>query len=93
MHRRMRSHRAGLTAKTQEGHQVLRKHQVEVHSQSEPSYRMEKVKGARSVLERIVKEGTLIKEQEEKESGVLMNSKGEYGRGKMIRFVVDMTKY
>ena len=89
-HRRMKSHRDGLKSKSTKTISVLRKHRQDHHDPSEkPNFRMEVLSKHRTVLQRLVTEDCLIQEHELKEPGSLMNSKGEYGRSKMIRFTVE----
>ena len=92
LHRRMVSHRSGLKSKSNKSMGVLKKHMLESHDNETPDFSMKILKGARSNLKRLVKEGTLIKEAEEKEPGSLMNSKGEWGRSKLVRFVTTVER-
>ena len=86
----MRSHRGGLTSKSTKTISVLKKYQEEAHTHTDkPDFRMEIVKRHRTVLQRLVSEGCHIQDQELKDPGILMNSKGEYGRSKMVRFTVE----
>ena len=53
---------------------------------------MRNERGSRTVLDRLVREGTRINEVEHKHPGWLMNSRGEWGRGKMVRFEPTVTR-
>ena len=93
IHRRMVSHRAGLKSKSEKTIQVLRKHMLDVHTpQDQPEFQMKVIDNARSNLKRLVKEGTLIREVEREDPGSLMNSKGEWGRSKLVRFTASVER-
>ena len=47
---------------------------------------MKPIRGSRTVLNRVVTEGVLIAAEESTNPGLLMNSRGEGGRGKMVRY-------
>ena len=47
---------------------------------------MKPMKGSRTVLSRVITEGVFIDAEEKANPGVLMNSRGEGGRGKMVRY-------
>ena len=69
---------------------VLKKHQNEAHTPADkPNFRMEVIKQSKTVLQRLVNEGCFIQADELNDPGILMNSKGEYGRSKMVRFSVE----
>ena len=90
LHRRMRSHTGGLKSKSTKTVSVLKKHQLEAHDQAHTlNFRMEIINQSRTVLQRLVTEGCLIEAHEIEDPGILMNSKGEYGRSKLVRFTVD----
>ena len=89
----MVSHRAGLKSKSEKTIQVLRKHMLDVHTpQDQPEFQMKVIDNARSNLKRLVKEGTLIREVEREDPGSLMNSKGEWGRSKLVRFTASVER-
>ena len=87
MHRRLVAHKSGKDA-------AIRKHTRESHSgdQSPPRYIMSFLRGSRTVLGRMVTEGVMIDESEKQQPGELMNSRGEAGRGKMVRFVPQVRR-
>ena len=65
--------------------------EIPLHLQLEgdsPTYRMEVLRGSRTVLDRLVWEGNLILGNEETDPGCLMNGRGEWGKNKMVRFGV-----
>ena len=82
LHRRQGSHKSDKDS-------ALNKHTREAHrgDQRAPGYRMRAVRGSHTVLQRIVTEGVYIDHGEKLEPGTLMNSRGEAGRGKMVRYV------
>ena len=82
LHRRQVSHKSDKDS-------ALNKHTREAHrgDQRAPGYRMRAIKGSHTVLQRIVTEGVYIDHGEKLEPGTLMNSRGEAGRGKMVRYV------
>ena len=66
---------------------------LESHTEQDtPDFSMEVVKGARSNLKRLVREGTLIQGAEKQDPGSLMNSKGEWGRSKLVRFTATVDR-
>ena len=67
---------------------ALTKHRGEAHlgEQRPPRYQMKSLKGSRTVLNRVVTEGVLIAAEEDANPGQLMNSRGEGGRGKLVRY-------
>ena len=87
MHRRQVAHKSGKDT-------VIKKHTRESHreDQSPPSYKMKALKGSRTVLDRIITEGVYIDDQEKQGPGELMNSRGEAGRGKMVRYVPQVRR-
>ena len=54
--------------------------------QHPPRFEMKPIKGSRTVLNRVVTEGVLIAAEERTNPGLLMNSRGEGGHGKMVRY-------
>ena len=86
LHKRQKTHVQGI-----KGRGVLAKHLQENHSNEKPDdpaqmFKMIPIKSSRTVVDRLVREGVYIQEMEESHKGVLMNSRSEWGRGKMIRF-------
>ena len=82
LHLRMRSHRSNKQG-------VIHKHIQEYHQEqdsSPPEFGMWPVKSTRTIMERLGWESSLISKEDKERSGILMNSKSEYGRGKLIRF-------
>ena len=82
----MRSHLGGVKSKG-----VLSKHLEEHHKQEDhddPStlFTMKRISSHKTVLQRLVAEGVEIQNTELKDPGILMNSKAEWGRGKLVRF-------
>ena len=57
-----------------------------------PHFQMRQIAASRTNMERLVKEGTLIQQHEKDNPGSLMNSKGEFGKSKMVRFVTTVDK-
>ena len=91
-HRRMRSHVEGI-----KGAGVLAKHIQEFHNQDrdQDNYRRFKMKvlsTSRTILDRLVQEGTNIANVDQKYPGYLMNSKSEWGKGKLVRFEPRVTR-
>ena len=91
LHKRMRSHLGGI-----KGAGVLGKHIREHHEGNTEGARslfvMKHEVGARTVLDRLVKEGTRINNVETNNPNWLMNSRGEWGKGKMVRFEPKITR-
>ena len=87
----MRSHLGGI-----KGAGVLGKHIREHHEGNTEGARslfvMKHEVGARTVLDRLVKEGTRINNVETNNPNWLMNSRGEWGKGKMVRFEPKITR-
>ena len=86
LHKRMRSNLAEIKKGG-----VLHKHIQEHHSDQTPAephslFSMRPIKSTRTVLERLVSEGTIIQQVELVDKGLLMNSRAEWGRGKIVRF-------
>ena len=82
MHLRMRHHRDNEDT-------VVQKHISQYHSQPDDpqsSFYMENIRQSRTILDRLVWEGELIYKTEKELEGSLMNSKSEYGKGKLVRF-------
>ena len=75
---------------------VLKKHLQEHHSQEvvDPMelFQMKIEKGSRTILDRLVTEGVAIANMDQEEPEYLMNSKAEWGRGKLIRFMPTVTR-
>ena len=70
---------------------MLSKHLKENHPGDQPDdpenlFKMIPLRSSRTVVDRLVREGVYIQEMEECHQGVLMNSRSEWGRGKIIRF-------
>ena len=55
-------------------------------------FRMKPIRITRTVLHRLVWEAKLIEKEEIEQEGVLMNSRGEFGKNKMVRFAPQVTK-
>ena len=53
---------------------------------------MKPIKGSRKVLDRLITEGVVIDEEERITKGALMNSRGEAGRGKMVRYMPEVRR-
>ena len=83
MHRRMKEHMMGLARKDIKC--PLYRHTLEHHQGDPPEFKMTKSGGARSNMERLVKEAEMIGNEDEG-GAKLWNSKGEYGRSKLVRF-------
>ena len=87
----MRSHLGGLR-----GGGVLGKHLVEHHGGADPGqhskFKMKSIGGSRTVLGRLVQEGTNINNVETKYPGWIMNSKSEWGKGKLVRYEPTVTR-
>ena len=87
LHKRMKSHLQGIKGKG-----VLAKHLQENHRDTPPPddpssmFIMKPIKSSRTVVDRLVREGIYIQGMESRSQGVLMNSRSEWGRGKIIRF-------
>ena len=81
LHRRQQGHRYDKGS-------ALSKHRREAYrgDQRPPRYSMKAVKGSKTVLNRVVTEGVFIDGEEKANPGTLMNSRGEAGRGKMVRY-------
>ena len=47
---------------------------------------MKPIKMTRTILSRLVWEAKLIEKEEKEYKGILMNSKGEFGKNKQVRF-------
>ena len=52
---------------------------------------MKPIKMTRTVLHRLVWEAKMIEKEEKEQEGILMNSKGEFGKNKMVRFAPQIT--
>ena len=87
LHRRQINHKSGKTS-------VIKKHNHEIHSQDQqpPTYQMKALRGSRSVLNRLITEGVYIDGEEKDQPGSLMNSRGEAGCGKMVRYVPEVRR-
>ena len=87
IHKRQRSHLSGSKS-------VLKKHCEEYHKdqQSKPKFTMKVLRGSKTVLDRLVWEANLISQAEENNPGSLMNSKGEWGKNKMVRFAPQISR-
>ena len=74
----MRSHRSNKKG-------IIKKHTLEYHQDQpgQPEFKMWPIRATRTIVERLVWESSLISKQDQE---VLMNSKTEFGRGKLIRF-------
>ena len=75
---------------------VLGKHLQEHHGGAARDkaqvFSMRGVKGSRTVLDRLVQEGTNINQTDMKYPQWLMNSKSEWGKGKMVRYEPTITR-
>ena len=81
MHRRRKSH-------LEKKNNIMTKHTEQYHSEGPaPSYSMKILRGSRTLMDRLVWESQLIYTAEDREPGILMNSRGEWGGNKMVRFV------
>ena len=84
--------------KRQKGHKdakesVMNKHSREYHAEGpSPTYSMKPLNSSRTLLQRLVWESQHILEYEDSLPGVLMNSKGEFGANKMVRFRAETTR-
>ena len=91
LHKRMRAHLGGLGSGG-----VLGKHMEEHHGGADKTqhtlFKMKGTKGSRTVLDRLVQEGTCINNVETKHPHWLMNSKSEWGKGKLVRFEPTVTR-
>ena len=67
----------------------MNKHSREAHidDHQKPAYQMKPLKGSRRTMTRLITEGVFIDTDESSNPGSLKNSKGEAGRGKMVRYV------
>ena len=81
LHKRMLGHRYDKDA-------GINKHTRDQHPQNPPKYFMRPLKATRTNLQRTTAEGILMKET----PGLLMNSKLEGGRGKLVRYVLQVTR-
>ena len=81
LHRRQKGHKSDKDS-------VITKHKMEAHlgDPRPPRYVMKPMKGSRTVLNRVITEGVFIDAEEKANPGVLMNSRGEGGRGKLVRY-------
>ena len=50
------------------------------------------IASSKTVIERSVREGTYIQHHEKAHPCSLINSKGEFGRGKMVRFTTSVER-
>ena len=55
-------------------------------------YSMKAIRSSRTNLERTTSEGILIEQAEKESPGILMNSKSEGGRGKLVRYAPRVTR-
>ena len=85
MHRRMLGHKEKKST-------GINKHTRDRHPDNPPRYLMRPVRGSRTNLERTTAEGILMEEEEKDTPGILMNSKSEGGRGKLVRYVPQVTR-
>ena len=68
----------------------MRKHTSEYHSDGpSPTYRMKPLNSTKTLLHRLIWESQHILEYENQHPGVLMNSRGEWGANKMVRFTAQ----
>ena len=81
LHRRQSGHKYDKQS-------AINKHTREAHrgDQCPPTYIMKPLKGSRTVLSRVITEGVYIDLDEKNTPGSLMNSRGEAGRGKLVRY-------
>ena len=70
----------------------INKHTAEGHPQAPPKYTMKAVRTSRTNLERTTSEGILMEKAEKESPGILMNSKSEGGRGKLVRYAPRVTR-
>ena len=91
LHKRMKSHLGGCS-----GGGVLGKHLEEHHggadTQKAQLFNMKGIRGSRTVLNRLVQEGTNINTADTRYPNWLMNGKSEWGKGKLIRFEPTVTR-
>ena len=87
LHRRQVAHKSGKGS-------AINKHTREEHrgDQEAPTYTMRPIQGSRTVLSRIITEGVHIDGDEKQNPGSLMNSRGEAGRGKMVRYAPQVRR-
>ena len=75
---------------------VLGKHLEEYHGgvygNQYALFKMKSVRGLRTVLDRLVQEGTNISNTECRYPNWIMNSRSEWGKGKMVRFEPTVTR-
>ena len=83
LHRRQKSHRDAKES-------VMKKHENEYHPEGPPpTFRMVPLNNSRTLLNRLVWESQHILEYENQHPRILMNSKGEWGANKMVRFTAQ----
>lgn len=91
LHKHMKSHLGGVS-----GGGVLGKHVHEHHEGSRSDqaslFKMELLKGSRTVLDRLVQEGTNINNIEVQFPGWIMNGKSEWEKGKLMRYEPTVTR-
>ena len=87
----MRSHLQGI-----KGNGVLAKHISEHHpgDTDDPAekFRMTIHKRSKTILDRLVTEGTRISNLDHNYPNLLMNSKSEWGKGKLVRYEPTVTR-
>ena len=90
MHARQKNHAEALVRKDNKN--PLVKHvQTDHHNDSEaPNFSMSKLSNHRNNLSRFISEGIWI---DKSNQDLLLNSKGEWGRGKVIRMTSTIDRY
>ena len=69
----------------------INKHIRDQHPGNPPQYVMRPLKSSRTNLQRTTAEGILMEKVIKESPGLLMNSKSEGGRGKLVRYVPQVT--
>ena len=88
LHLRQKTHKSDKES-------ALTKHTSQEHqgdNKPPASFRMKPLKGSLKVLDRLITEGVMIDQEERITRGSLMNSRGEAGRGKMVRYVPEVRR-
>ena len=67
-------------------------HIQDCHSENPPEYKMRPIRFSRTNLERTCAEGILMEQVEKETPGILMNSKAEGGRGKLLRYIPSVQR-